>query len=303
MRRFILITGPTGSGKSNLSVQLAKIMNTEIISADSVQVYKGFNIGSGKVTEEEKEGIAHHLIDIKKGDEPYSAADFYEEAVPRIDRLNGEGKIPIICGGTALYIHGLIYDIQFGNKPSMEYRNELNTLYEEEGLDPLVEMLEKKNPELAAKTDLLNPRRVMRALEKIETGNYEPENLRKKREDVEWDYFILNWDRETLYDRINRRVLQMVEDGLFQEVEELYKHYGDVKPLQAIGYKEVVSYLRGEWDREVAIEKIQQHSRNFAKRQLTWFRKEEDGIFLDMETMSVEEAIKTVLERVNYNDK
>ena len=303
MRRFILITGPTGSGKSNLSVQLAKIMNTEIISADSVQVYKGFDIGSGKVTEEEKEGIVHHLIDIKEGDEPYSAADFYEEAMPIIDRLNGEGKIPIICGGTALYIHGLIYDIQFGNKPSMEYRNKLNTLYEEEGLDPLVELLEKKNSELAAKTDLLNPRRVMRALEKIETGNYEPENLRKKREDVEWDYFILNWDRETLYDRINRRVLQMVEDGLFQEVEELYKHYGDVKPLQAIGYKEVLSYLRGEWDREVAIEKIQQHSRNFAKRQLTWFRKEEDGIFLDMESMSVEEAIKTVLERVNYNDK
>ena len=299
MRRFILITGPTGSGKSNLSVQLAKIMNTEIISADSVQVYKGFDIGSGKVTEEEKEGIVHHLIDIKKGDEPYSAADFYEEAMPIIDRLNGEGKIPIICGGTALYIHGLIYDIQFGNKPSMKYRNELNSIYEEEGLGHLVEMLEEKNPELAAKTDLLNPRRVMRALEKIETGNYEPKNLRKKREDVEWDYFILHWERETLYDRINRRVLQMVEDGLFQEVEELYKHYGDVKPLQAIGYKEVVSYLRGEWDRETAIEKIQQHSRNFAKRQLTWFRKEEDGILLDMESMSVDEAIKTVLERVN----
>lgn len=303
MRRFILITGPTGSGKSNLSVQLAKIMNTEIISADSVQVYKGFDIGSGKVTEDEKEGILHHLIDVKEGDEPYSAADFYEEAVPIIDRLNREGKIPIICGGTALYIHGLIYDIQFGNKPSMDYRNKLNTLYEEEGLDYLVGMLEDKNPELAEKTDLLNPRRVMRALEKIESGHYEPDNLRKEREDVEWDYFILNWERETLYDRINRRVLQMVEKGLFQEVEDLYKRYGDVKPLQAIGYKEVVKYLKGEWDRETAIEKIQQHSRNFAKRQLTWFRKEKDGIVLDMESMSVDDAIKTVLERVNYNDK
>lgn len=303
MRRFILITGPTGSGKSNLSVQLAKAMKTEIISADSVQVYKGFDIGSGKITEEEKEGITHHLIDIREGNEPYSAADFYQEATPIIDRLNGEGKIPIICGGTALYIHGLIYDIQFGHKPSLNYRNELNAIYEEKGLEYLVKILEEKNPKLAENTDLLNPRRVMRALEKLESGHYDGENLRKKRENVRWDYFILNWDRDTLYDRINRRVLHMVEDGLFDEVENLYKHYGDVRPLQAIGYKEVVNYLKGEWDRDIAIEKIQQHSRNFAKRQLTWFRKEEDGILLDMEAMSIDEAIKTVLERVNYDDK
>ncbi|MDD7362999.1 MAG: tRNA (adenosine(37)-N6)-dimethylallyltransferase MiaA [Peptoniphilus sp.] len=299
MRRLILITGPTGSGKSDLSVRLAKKLNTEVISADSVQVYRGFDIGSGKVTAEDMRGVRHHLIDTKDPTEFYSAADFYEEAMPIVDELNRAGKIPIICGGTALYIHGLIYNLDFTNKPSMALRRKLNARYEEEGLESLVRLLEEKNPELAEKTALDNPRRVIRAIERLESGKVETETLRQKRKDVDPLYFILNWERETLYDRINRRVLKMVDEGLFEEVTSLYDTYGgDIKPMSAIGYKEIVRYLRGEWEKETAIEKIQQHTRNFAKRQQTWFKKEEDGIPVDMNAHSEEDAVDIILEIV-----
>lgn len=303
MKRLILITGPTGSGKSDLSVQLAKKLNTEIISADSVQVYRGFDIGSGKITREEMDGVVHHLIDTKDATEPYSAADFYYEAMPLIDRLNEQGKIPIVCGGTALYIHGLLYDLDFTKKPSKTLRNALNTLYEKEGIAPLVRRLEEKAPRLAEKTALDNPRRVIRMLERIEAGDTETDALRKPREGIDPLYFILHRDRDALYDRINRRVLEMVHLGLFDEVASLYEIYGeDVKPMGAIGYKEVLRYLKGEWDRTTTIEKIQQHTRNFAKRQLTWFKKEKDGIVVEMDKNNPQDAFKVILEMVKKYD-
>ena len=297
MKPLILITGPTGSGKSDLSVALAKKLNTEIISADSVQVYRGFTIGSGKITPQETEGIVHHLIDIKDPDEFYSAADFYEAAAPIFIDLWRAGKIPIVCGGTALYIHSLIYDLDFSEKPSTELRNKLNSLYNRRGLEYMVALLKDKDPGLAEAVDLNNPRRVIRALERIESGHVETEQLRKKREGIDPLYIVLDWERQDLYGRINRRVLQMVEAGLFEEVEALYKAYGDeVKPMGSIGYKEIVKYIKGEWDRATAIEKIQQHSRNFAKRQMTWFRKEKDAVFIPMSEMTKNAALEKILE-------
>ena len=297
MKPLILITGPTGSGKSDLSVALAKALNTEVISADSVQVYRGFTIGSGKITADEAEDVVHHLIDIKDPEEFYSAADFYEAALPVFHRLWNEGKIPVVCGGTALYIHSLIYDLDFSKEPSKDLRDDLNRLFDERGLEYMVELLKEKNSAMAHAVDLNNPRRVIRALERIESGHVKTEQLRKAREDVDPLYIVLDWEREALYDRINRRVIKMVESGLFDEVEDLYKAYGDdVKPMGSIGYKEVVKYLKGEWDEATAIEKIQQHSRNFAKRQMTWFRKEEEAVFLPMSEMTREEAVEKILE-------
>lgn len=297
MKPLILITGPTGSGKSDLSVALAKALNTEVISADSVQVYRGFTIGSGKITADEAEDVVHHLIDIKDPEELYSAADFYEAALPVFHRLWNEGKIPVVCGGTALYIHSLIYDLDFSKEPSKDLRDDLNRLFDERGLEYMVELLKEKNSAMAHAVDLNNPRRVIRALERIESGHVKTEQLRKAREDVDPLYIVLDWEREALYDRINRRVIKMVESGLFDEVEDLYKAYGDdVKPMGSIGYKEVVKYLKGEWDEATAIEKIQQHSRNFAKRQMTWFRKEEEAVFLPMSEMTREEAVQKILE-------
>lgn len=297
MKPLILITGPTGSGKSDLSVALAKKFHTEIISADSVQVYRGFTIGSGKITPEETEGIVHHLIDIKDPHEFYSAADFYEAAAPIFEDLWRAGKIPIVCGGTALYIHSLIYDLDFSEKPSTERRKELNNLYNRRGLEYMVALLKEKDATMAETVDLNNPRRVIRALERIESGHVETEQLRKKRKGVDPLYIVLDWEREALYDRINRRVLKMVEAGLFDEVEGLYTVYGgDVKPMGSIGYKEVVKYIKGEWDEATAIEKIQQHSRNFAKRQMTWFRKEEDAVFIPMSELTKDAALEKILE-------
>ena len=297
MKPLILITGPTGSGKSDLSVALAKKLHTEIISADSVQVYRGFTIGSGKITPQDTEGVVHHLIDIKEPEEFYSAADFYEAAMPIFDKLWQRGKIPIVCGGTALYIHSLIYDLDFSEKPSSETRDRLNRLYDDRGLDYMVALLKEKDAAMAEAVDLNNPRRVIRALERIETGHVETEQLRKKREGIDPLYIVLDWAREDLYSRINRRVEKMVESGLFEEVEGLYKAYGsDVKPMGSIGYKEVVTYLKGEWDEETAIEKIQQHSRNFAKRQMTWFRKEEDAVFIPMSELTKDTALEKILE-------
>ncbi|MEQ3353573.1 tRNA (adenosine(37)-N6)-dimethylallyltransferase MiaA [Aedoeadaptatus acetigenes] len=297
MKPLILITGPTGSGKSDLSVALAKKLHTEIISADSVQVYRGFTIGSGKITPEETEGIVHHLIDIKDPHEFYSAADFYEAAAPIFEDLWQRGKIPIVCGGTALYIHSLIYDLDFSEKPSTTLRKELNNLYNRRGLEYMVALLKEKDATMAEAVDLNNPRRVIRALERIESGHVETEQLRKKRKGVDPLYIVLDWEREALYDRINRRVLKMVEAGLFDEVETLYKVYGsDVKPMGSIGYKEVVKYIKGEWDKATAIEKIQQHSRNFAKRQMTWFRKEEDAVFIPMSELTKDAALEKILE-------
>lgn len=297
MKPLILITGPTGSGKSDLSVALAKKLHTEIISADSVQVYRGFTIGSGKIMPQETEGVVHHLIDIKNPEEFYSAADFYEAAIPIFDKLWQRGKIPIVCGGTALYIHSLIYDLDFSEKPSSEIRDRLNRLYDDRGLDYMVALLKEKDAAMAEAVDLNNPRRVIRALERIETGHVETEQLRKKRKGIDPLYIVLDWAREDLYSRINRRVLKMVDAGLFEEVEGLYKAHGaDVKPMGSIGYKEVVTYLKGEWDEETAIEKIQQHSRNFAKRQMTWFRKEEDAMFIPMSELTKDAALEKILE-------
>lgn len=299
MQPLLLITGPTGSGKTDISVEVARRFDTEIISADSVQVYRGFDIGSGKITEAEKRGIRHHLIDTKNPKEPYSAAIFHKEAQPIIDALSDAGKLPIVAGGTALYIHGLLYQLDFNDKPDPAVRNAVRSLYEKRGLSFMAHLLREKDPETAAKTDLNNPRRVLRALEQIKSGGKKTENLRKKRVDMDPLYIVLDWEREELYDRINRRVLGMVRAGLFEEVRALYARYKDeVKPMGAIGYKEIVAYYKGEWDRETAIQKVQQHSRNLAKRQCTWFRRETDAIFIPMSDLGEKEAIEKIIQLV-----
>lgn len=301
MKKVIIITGPTGSGKSDLAIDLAQKLNTEIISADSVQVYKGFDIGSAKVTKEEQEMVPHHLIDIMNPEEQYSVADFQRDATEKIKEILAKGKIPIVCGGTGLYIHSLLYDLDFSEeKVDEKLREELENIYQREGVEALVKLLEKLDPERVKTIDLRNHRRLIRGIELAKSGKKNhTKNLRKKNEQWESYYFVVRRDREKLYEIINERTKKMIGLGLVEEAKTLYEKYGFVSPMRTIGYKEMVSYFEGEYSLEMTIEKIQQHSRNLAKRQLTWFRKEEDAIFIDRDVYPKnEEAVEYILKVV-----
>lgn len=279
--KLLVLLGPTASGKTALSISLAKALGTEIISGDSMLVYKGFDIGSAKPTTEEMSGIRHHMIDILPPDASFNLMDFLQQAKAIITRLNQQGKIPLLVGGTGLYIQSLLEGYELNSQSEdAAYRNYLEKLAEEKGREYVHGMLAKVNPQAAARLHINDFRRIVRALEVHHLGG---EQLsQKKSRELVYDCYVagLTWRRNKLYDRINQRVNIMVEQGLQQEIINLLESgvAPDVQAMKGIGYKELLPVLTGndvdmDTGLQQAVAKIQQNSRHFAKRQLTWYRR------------------------------
>lgn len=277
-QKIICIVGPTGSGKSSTAVRLAKIINGEIISADSMQIYKELNIGTAKVTEEEIQGVPHFCIDIVDPTEPFSVSDWKSEAEKSIDIILSRGKTPIIAGGTGLYVNALINNFQFFNVDETlrnKYIEKYNKLLAEEGVETLYQRLVEIDPEFAKNVDKNKTRAIINYLASFEAG---AKNLKVQDDDIRYDYLLigLDIDREIIYDRINKRVDGMIEDGLIAEIEGLIKKYNfnkDFLSASGIGYKEYFDYETGNITYERFLELVKQHSRNYAKRQFTYMKK------------------------------
>jgi len=289
--KIIVLVGPTAVGKTYVSVELAKKLNTEILSADSMQIYKEMDIGTAKVSEDEKQGVKHHMIDIINPDETFSVSDFKSMAENIIDNILLRNKTPIIVGGSGLYVNSLIYDLDFGNaKSDTKIRDYYTSLYNDHGEDFLYEILKKTDPKSAEKIHKNNVKRVIRALEVFEiTGEKFSElntDIRKYSEKYDYILVGLNMDREILYDRINERVDKMVSDGLIEEVKTLiHKGYNkDLISMQGIGYKEIVDYIEGNTNLEEALNILKRNTRRFAKRQFTWFLKDSNVKWFDITT-------------------
>ncbi len=286
--RVIVIGGPTASGKTGLGVQLAKKVNGEVVSADSMQIYKDMDIGTAKATTEEMDGIKHYLLDFVSPDERYSVAEFKKDAEEKIAEILAKGKVPIVVGGTGLYIDTLVYGIEY---PEIEfdekYRNELLERAEtEQGLAMLYEEAKKLDPEAVKKISENDTKRITRILEIYKaTGKNKTEMEKISRlNGPKYDYkvFAIDMDREKLYERINLRVDLMIEAGLVDEVKRIVAKYDKFPTaMQGLGYKEVVEFLDNKVTYEEMIEKIKQETRRYAKRQLTWFRKNKDIVWLD----------------------
>ncbi len=287
--KMIILTGPTAVGKTELSIRLAKEIGGEIISADSMQVYRGMDIGTAKITEEEMQGVRHHLIDCLNPDEEFNVAIFQQMAREAAQDIIKRGRIPVLTGGTAFYIQALLYGIDFNEEEHDDsYRNAMYDIgVDEEGKKQLHAMLCEVDKEYADTVHYNNMKRVVRALEYHHyTGRkFSEYNEQQRMREAEYDfcYFVLNDERAHLYDRINRRVDIMVANGLIEEVRALKeKGYADgLVSMQGVGYKEVAAYLNGTLTLEESIEWIKKNTRHFAKRQLTWFRKEEDVIWVN----------------------
>lgn len=287
---LIVIAGPTASGKTGLSVELAKKINGEIISADSMQVYKYMDIGTAKITKEEMQGIKHHLIDIYMPDEPFDIHIFQRRAKAAIDDIHNKGKIPILVGGTGFYIQSVIYDIDFTDTfTDNDYRNELENLSKEKGNDYLHEMLKNIDPISYNKIHPNNVKRVIRALEFYKQTNrrISEHNEEEKQKETPYNllFYVLNMNRELLYKRIDERVETMFEVGLVEEVKRL-KQMGYNKELvsmMGLGYKEILDYLDNLYQIDTAKYIIKRDTRHFAKRQLTWFRHERNVIWLNVD--------------------
>ena len=277
--KIICVAGPTASGKTSYAIQLAKKLDGEVVSCDSMQIYKYMNIGTAKPTKEEMEGIPHHMMDFVDPRENYSVAEYVKDANECIADIIRRGKMPIVCGGTGLYMDSLVCGIEFQEeKFDEEYRAELTAFAEKEGVVALHKILEEADVEVAEKIHPNNVKRVIRALEIIKsTGLTKTEADRRAVKEPAYDaeIFGLDMDREILYGRINRRVDIMMEQGLLAEAENLLKMGipKDSTAMQAIGYKELVAFFDGKCSLEEAIEIIKRESRRYAKRQLTWFRR------------------------------
>lgn len=286
---LIVLTGPTASGKTALSVELAGQLNAEIISADSIQVYRHMDIGSAKVTPDEMKGIKHYLIDELNPDEEFNIYRFKELATKYINRIYSKGKIPMIVGGTGFYIQSIVYDVDFSKTDdSHEYRHELEQLAEKHGAIYLHKMLMDVDKVTADKVHYNNVKRVIRALEYYhDTGMPISEHNAAQQERISpynFIYFVLTDERSRLYERIDTRVDEMFKSGLVDEVKWLLNNgcTPDMISMQGIGYKEVVSYLDGEMGLDETIELIKKNTRHFAKRQLTWFRREKEVEWIDL---------------------
>lgn len=298
-QKVIVIIGPTAVGKTRLSVELAQRVNGEIISGDSMQIYKEMDIGTAKVSKEEMQGVPHYLIDVKEPTEPYSVAEFQREVRELIDVISKKGCVPIIAGGTGLYIQSVLYDYQFSDTgKDEEIRLRLEKQVEEEGMERVFEELRRIDPVSAENIHPNNVRRVIRALEVFySTGKTMAEYQESQEQELLYDvaFVGLTMDREVLYDRINLRVDLMVEQGLFEEVESLYKKgIRDCQSIQAIGYKELYGYFDGKLSKEQAIEALKQNSRRYAKRQLTWFRNKMDVTWFDMTDADFEVILEEI---------
>ena len=293
---LIILTGPTAVGKTALSVKLAKVINGSIISADSMQVYRGMDIGSAKVTKEEMDGIKHYLIDVLEPDEEFHVVRFQQMAKEAMAEIYQEGKIPILTGGTGFYIQSVLYDIDFtSQQEDIAYRERLEQLAKEQGNEALHAMLQEVDPVSAEKIHANNVKRVIRALEFYEkTGMPISEHNEKeaaKESPYTFCYFVLNDDRQRLYDRIELRIDQMLEQGLVDEVRKLKEkgYHKEMVSMQGLGYKEILAWLDGEISYEEAVYILKRDTRHFAKRQLTWFRREKDVIWVDKDKFNYDD--------------
>ena len=297
---LIIIAGPTAVGKSDLAVTFAKEFGGEVISADSMQVYRGLDIGSAKITPEEMQGVPHHLIDVLDPKEPFNVAVFQRLAKDALTEIYSRGRIPVICGGTGFYIQSVLYDIDFTENPAdLSVRNALMKTAEEEGAEAIREKLLKIDPESAAGIDGNNVKRMIRAIEYYEmTGEkISVHNARERAKESPYDshFYVLTMDRERLYERIDARVDRMMEAGLLQETEKL-KNCGctrEMTSMQGLGYKQLYRYLEGECSLPEAVESIKIETRHFAKRQLTWFRREKAVRWIDVEKEQAIDVLRT----------
>ena len=305
---LIVLTGPTAVGKTSLSIALARAVEGEIISADSMQVYKHMDIGSAKIKKEEMEGIPHYLIDVLEPDEEFHVVRFQEMAQEAMKEIYSKGKIPILTGGTGFYIQAVVKDIDFSqDTEKSSVRERLENLAQEKGGEYLHELLAQRDPESAEKIHPNNIKRVIRALEYYElTG--EKISLHNEREGEKVSpyntaYFVLNDHRERLYEKIDRRVDQMLDEGLVEEVRRLaqMRYTRDMVSMQGLGYKEILAYLEGEYSLEEAVYVLKRDTRHFAKRQLTWFRREKDVIWVNKPDFDYDD--KKILEYILENCK
>ena len=278
---LLVVCGPTASGKTGLAVELAKLYNGEVVSADSMQIYKGLSVATAKPTSEEMQGIKHHLIDFLEPDEPFSVADYVRLARQCIDDIVSRGKLPILCGGTGLYISSLVDNVKFDESVgNTQKREELRAYAEAFGKHSLWKRLSSVDPEAAAAIHENNLNRVIRALEVYDVTGKTLTQLKKESrlEASPFDSCIIGIGfeyRQALYDRIDKRVDMMLENGLVDEVRSFYGRYSPSTAYQAIGYKELIPYFEGEISLDEAVEKIKLETRHYAKRQLTWFRRME----------------------------
>ena len=298
MKPMIILTGPTAAGKTELSIKLAEAVGGEIISADSMQVYKKMNIGTAKIMPEEMDGIPHYLVDELEPDEEFHVVRFKQMAKRAAEKIYEKGKIPIVVGGTGFYIQALLYDIDFSEEDADRgYRDRLKKLAEEKGNGYLHRMLAEVDPESAQAVHENNIKRVIRALEFYEkTGtkiSMHNEQERTKESRYNFVYFVLTHERKILYDRINQRVDRMIEAGLIDEVRQLAceGYTKDMVSMQGIGYKEVFDYLEGKQDLAETAERIKKDTRHFAKRQLTWFRREKEVTMINRQDYRMEDEI------------
>lgn len=287
---LIILTGPTAVGKTAASIDLAKAVNGEIISADSMQVYRGMDIGSAKISREEMRGIRHYLVDVLDPSEEFNVVKFQQLAGQAADEIYARNKIPIVVGGTGFYIQALLYDIDFTeNDGDMSLRRELEQTAQNEGAKYLHSILREIDPEAAAQLHPNNTKRVIRAIEFYrQTGKKISEHNRREREresPYRFAYFVLTDDRARLYKRIDQRVDAMMKAGLLREVQALRERGipRDSTAMQGLGYKELYAYLEGECPLEEAVRIIKRDTRHFAKRQITWFKRERDVIWLNKE--------------------
>lgn len=287
---LVILTGPTAVGKSELSLSLAKAIDGEIISADSMQVYRGMDVGSAKLVPSEQQGVPHHLLDILDPEEEFNVVLFQRLAAQAVRDICQRGHIPIVTGGTGFYIQALLYDIDFTeNDEDTSFRSGLEDLAAKEGADVLYQRLLAVDPKACETIHKNNVKRVIRALEFYEkTGqriSEHNESQRQNQSPYRFAYFVLNDERSALYSRIDRRVDQMLENGLEAEVRRLAAQgcTKDLVSMQGLGYKEMLAYLNGELSLEEAVYIIKRDTRHFAKRQLTWFRRERDVIWLEKE--------------------
>lgn len=289
-RPLVIIGGATGVGKSDLSIKLAGRINGEILSVDSMQVYRGFDIGTAKIMPEEMEGIPHHLIDILDADTEFNVYEFKRLACEAADKIYENGHIPILVGGTGFYIQSVLYDIEFSDEePDSGYRNELESLAGKYGNQYVHDMLKEQDPASAEAIHPNNLKRTIRALEYINSNGMliSEHNAEQsaKTSPYNYAYFVLDRDRKTIYDRIEKRIDLMMENGLAEEVRSLlYSGVSKDSPaMKGIGYKEILPYLSGEKTLEEAVSDLKINTRHFAKRQNTWFKREKDAIWLKYE--------------------
>lgn len=294
-RKILIIAGPTGVGKTDLSIRMAQKFNGEIISSDSMQIYKGMDIGTAKITKAEMKGIPHHLIDIVSPKDTFTVFDFKQKADDLIVEIASKNKLPMFVGGTGLYINTLLYDMDFnGSGTDLKYREELRSYYEKFGEDALYAKLLEVDQE--TRIEKANIKRVIRALEIHKTqGTIRSFDKIKEREDVDPTLIVLIRDRAELYANINVRVDRMIQNGLVEEVRGLYEEGldEDHRSMKAIGYLQLIKYFKGVYSLDEAIEMIKQESRKYAKRQITWFKRYKNAKWIDLSQDPLDEFIES----------